>query len=331
MSNTTAHALPQSMNSNAHPLELLAPAGSFEALQAALDAGASAIYLGLKSLNARRGARNFDQEEFARAVETAHAHGARVHLTLNIDLTQRDLGQAARMLELARQVHADAVLVRDPAFLALRPHYPELEFHFSTQTCMTSSADVAAAGQLGASRVVLARELTLSEIAAASAVPGVQTEIFAQGALCFCISGRCLLSSWVGGHSGNRGACTSPCRVPWNLGDSPAGTPMSMRDLSIAHRLDELRKAGVVSLKIEGRLKNPRWVAQAVSLYRRALAGEDPATLARDAADLGAYTGRSMTCGYLDAQRADLTATPQGRASSPAPDPSRGEPCVRPL
>ena len=118
------------------------------------------------------------------------------------------------MLELARQSHADAVLVRDPALLLLRAEYPEIEFHFSTQTCMTNSADVAAAGKLGANRVVLAREMTLAEIAAASAVPGVETEVFVQGALCFSVSGRCLLSSWAGGRSGNRGTCTSPCRVP---------------------------------------------------------------------------------------------------------------------
>ncbi|MGE5610700.1 MAG: U32 family peptidase [Bacillota bacterium] len=303
-------------------IEILAPAGSFEALEAALDAGATAVYLGLKSLNARRGARNFDQDEFIRAVQTAHARGARVYLTLNIDLTQRELGQAARMLELARQAHADAVLVRDPSLLALRPYYPELEFHFSTQACISSSADAAAAGQLGIARVVLARELSLNEIASASVVPGVQTEIFAQGALCFCISGRCLLSSWVGGRSGNRGACTSPCRVPWNLNNSPAGTPLSMRDLSTAHRIDDLRKAGVVSLKIEGRLKSPAWVAKAVSLYRRALAGADPATLAQEAAELGAYTGRTMTCGYLDGQRDQLTAIAEGRVSTTAPAPS---------
>ena len=198
-------------------LELLAPAGSFAALEAALEAGAGAVYLGLKNLNARRGAENFDQEEFARAVQAAHAGGARAYLTLNIDLSERDLGQAARILELARQAGADAVLVRDPALLALRREYPGLEFHFSTQTCMANSADVAAAGELGARRVVLAREMTLAEIAAASAVPGVQTEVFAQGALCFCVSGRCLLSSWVGGRSGNRGTCTSPCRVPWDV------------------------------------------------------------------------------------------------------------------
>jgi collagenase-like PrtC family protease len=294
-------------------MELLAPAGSFEALEAALEAGAGAVYFGLKALNARRGARNFSQEEFVRAVETAHARGAKAYLTLNIDLTEREIGQAARMLELARQCRVDAVIVKDPAVLALRPLYPELAFHFSTQTCMTNSADVAAAKDLGAKRVVLARELTLSEIAAASGVAGVQTEVFVQGAMCFCVSGRCLLSSWVGGRSGNRGACTSPCRVPWSAGDIPMGTPLSMRDLAAVHRLDDLRQAGVAALKIEGRLKTPAWVGQAVGLYRRALEGGDRDQLLLEAGQLGAYTGRLLTCGYLDGEREELISMARGR------------------
>ncbi len=203
----------------AQDLELLAPAGDWAALEAALASGADAVYFGLVTLNARRRAKNFSQDEFVKAVETVNARGAKAYLTLNIDLAQRELGQAARMLELARQCRADAVLVRDPALLALRAEYGELKFHLSTQTCMTNSAEVAAAGKLGADRAVLAREMTLAEIAAASAVPGVQTEVFVQGALCFSVSGRCLLSSWVGGRSGNRGTCTSPCRVPWTLSE----------------------------------------------------------------------------------------------------------------
>jgi U32 family peptidase len=298
-------------------LELLAPAGDWESLQAALDAGASAVYLGLTTLNARRRAKNFRQEEFVRAVETAQARGARVYLTLNIDLSERELGQAARMLELARQCRADAVLVRDPALLAMRPHYPELEFHFSTQTSMTNSADVAAAGELGAARVVLAREMTLSEIAAVSSVVGVQTEVFCQGALCFSISGRCLLSSWAGGHSGNRGACTSPCRVPWTIAGRAAGTPLSMRDLTTVQRLDELRAAGVTALKIEGRLKNAAWVRRAVGLYRRALAGEITQELLQEVEDLGAYTGRTLTGDYLDGKRGCLTGE-AGREPAPS-------------
>lgn len=298
------------------PLELLAPAGDLTALEAALEAGTDAVYFGLTTLNARRRAKNFHQDEFAQAVEKTHARGAKAYLTLNIDLAEREVGQAARILELARQCRVDAVLVRDPALLALHSHFPELAFHFSTQTCMANSADVAAAGELGARRVVLARELTQAEIAAASAVPGVETEVFVQGALCFCISGRCLLSSWAGGRSGNRGSCTSPCRVPWSIDDQPADTPLAMRDLALVSRLDALRRAGVTALKIEGRLKTAAWVRKAVSLYRRALSGEDPEQLLPEARELGGYTGRDVTSGYLDGQRDQLTGM-AGREGSP--------------
>jgi putative protease len=297
-------------------LELLAPAGDFAALEAALDAGADAVYFGLKILNARRSAKNFSPAEFSRAVQAVHARKARAFLTLNTDLGQRDLGQAARILEFARQCGVDAVLVRDPGLLILRPEYPGMEFHFSTQSCMANSADAAAAAALGADRVVLARELTLAEIAAASAVPGLASEVFVQGALCFSVSGRCLLSSWIGGRSGNRGACTSPCRVSWSAAGSPAGTPFSMLDLAVIDRLAELQRAGVKALKIEGRLKNAAWVRRAVGLYRRALAGEDTAALRAEAEGLGAYTGRAMTSGYFDARRDRLTGLAEGRSSA---------------
>jgi len=306
----------------ARPPELLAPAGSFDALQAALDAGSDAVYLGLKTLNARRAARNFSPDEFIRAVDLVHQRNARAYLTLNIDLAQRELGQAARILELAAQAKIDAVLVRDPALLALHPFYPAAEFHFSTQTCMASSADLQAAEDLGASRAVLARELTLSEIAAASAASRVQTEVFVQGALCFCISGRCLLSSWAGGRSGNRGACTSPCRVPWSIASAPAGTPLSMRDLCAVDRIEELRRAGVAALKIEGRLKTAAWVGKAVALFRRALDGEEGAKLLEEAKALGSYAGRQLTSAYLDGQRNELTALAEGRKSAGGPQPS---------
>jgi len=295
--------------------ELLAPAGDDDALQAALEAGADAIYIGMTELNARRRARNFRSEEFPEAVQRAHDHGTRVYLTLNTDIAESELGQAARMLELARESGVDAVLVRDPALLALRAEYPQLEFHFSTQTCVANSADVAAAGELGAQRAVLAREMTLEEITAASAVAGVETEVFVQGALCFCVSGRCLLSSWVGGRSGNRGACTSPCRVPWTVDQQPSGTPLSMHDLATAHRLDDLRRTGISALKIEGRLKTADWVRQAVGLYRRALAGETIEGL-EPASELGSYTGRGLTSGYLDGERAHLTGLAEGRGQT---------------
>lgn len=302
------------------PLELLAPAGDMDAFRAALEAGANAVYLGLHTLNARRGAANFTAEDLPRLVEEARAKNARIFLTLNIDVTQRELGQAVRMLQLASDSGVDAVLVRDPAVIGLRRHFPKLEFHFSTQTCIANSADVLAAGELGANRVVLARELSLSEIQACSKAGHIETEVFVQGALCFCISGRCLLSSWAGGRSGNRGTCTSPCRVPWSANDQPLGTPLSMKDLTAVHRLADLRNAGVRSLKIEGRLKSAKWVSQAVGMFARAVRGETaPEALLDEATQLGAYAGRQLTWGYLEAQREDLVAEAKGRAASSAP------------
>lgn len=314
--------------------EILAPAGSPAVLTAALEAGADAVYLGLKQLNARRGAENFLPENLAGHVEAAHRRGARVHLTLNIDLTQREIGLAVRTLELARRARVDAVLVRDPALLAFAPLFPELEFHFSTQAGISSSAGVAAARALGLRRVVLARELSGAEIRAAAAVPGMDTEVFVQGALCFCASGRCLLSSWGGGRSGNRGTCTSPCRVPWSQDGSAPGKPFSMHDLGMLERLPELLAAGVASFKIEGRLKSADWVARAVRLYRGAMeriaaapAGNLPpgVLLSRDetaqAAALGVYTGRQVTSRYFDGQRTGLTGD-SGRIAAAGDDAS---------
>lgn len=308
-------------------LELLAPAGDRACLVAALEAGADAVYLGLTALNARRYARNFSEPELEEACELAHGLGRRVHLTLNIDLAQSELGRAAEILEIASRLKVDAVLVRDLALLALRPHFPELEYHLSTQACATGAADVAAARELGFRRVVLAREMTLAEIAAAAGVRGIETEVFAHGALCLAVSGRCLLSSWVGGRSGNRGQCTSPCRVPWTLDGRPAGTPLSPLDLSLAARVGELRAAGVRALKIEGRMKNPSWVRSAVKLLRKGIDGSaSPEQIAVEAARRPAGA-RPLTSAYLDGRRTEIleVRTSLGRAAeeetAPAPRP----------
>jgi len=308
------------MSQPAHPrrLELLAPAGDAEALDAALDAGADAVYFGLTTLNARRRARNLRPEMLAAAVARVHGHGARAYLALNTDIAERELGQAARLLELARRSGVDAVLVRDPALLLLRPLFPQLEFHFSTQACAASHADAEAARELGLRRVVLARELSLDEIAAAAAVPGIETEVFVQGALCYCVSGRCLLSSWGGGRSGNRGLCTSPCRVPWRVGDSAPGQLLSMRDLSAVSRLADLARVAVAAVKIEGRMKTAAWVHDAVALYRQALDGASGAAVLTAVDRLGAYTGRQLTSGYLDGQRDHLTGS-AGRETAEPP------------
>jgi collagenase-like PrtC family protease len=288
-------------------MELLAPAGSPAVLRAAIEAGADAVYFGLKELNARIGAENFNQENLADNVAFVHEHQAKAYLTLNTDISQRELGQAARQLEFARQCKIDAVLVKDPAILKLMPCFPELDFHFSTQAGISSSAGVLAAKELGIKRVVLGRELTIGEIRSASSVEGIGTEVFIQGALCFSISGRCLISSWLGGRSGNRGLCASPCRFLWGVGDGKTGRSLSMHDLSLLEKIEDLKVAGVKALKIEGRLKSTEWVARAVGIYRRAIDLGIDDSLRKEVLSLGEYTGRSLTSGYLDGCRKCLT------------------------
>lgn len=297
-----------------HP-EILAPAGNPQCLEAAIAAGADAVYFGLRKLNARRGAANFPASGLSDLMTWIHGRGAKAYLTLNINLTQRELGLAARILALAEKCGVDGVLVCDPALLEMRRFFPALPFHFSTQAGISSSAGVKAAKQLGISRTVLARELSRQEIAAA-ATPDMELEVFVQGALCFSCSGRCLMSSWVGGRSGNRGACASPCRVAWkNPADGTPQRPLSMHDLCLAGHLAELSALGVASLKIEGRLKTADWVTRAVTLYRQALDNTlPPDELSDQAGLLGAYTGRLLTSGYYDSDCSSLT----GEAARPA-------------
>lgn len=323
-------------------MELLAPAGDFACLEAAIENGADAVYLGMKSLNARSGARNFSSHELRLAADIARRADVNLHLTINIDLAERELGLAARMLSFARDVGIHAVIVRDPAVVDLwrrfvesewtDGHYPQL--HFSTQTAVFTVHDALAAKRAGASRIVLARELTLDEISAIRREAEIEVEVFAQGALCYCVSGRCLMSSWGGGRSGNRGQCTSPCRVPWEIDGKPAGTRLSMRDLSTIDRLKDLEKAGVDALKIEGRLKRSRWVGEAVRLYRQALGAGKRGNpeLQRDQAieasrRLASYAGRDITSGYLSGDYAELTGT-FGRPTSMDSDDMYMQPVV---
>ena len=286
------------MSKKTNSIELLAPAGKREALVAAVEAGADAVYLGLKGLNARRGADNFDLNELPEVVEYAHKNGTKVYLTLNTHISCREVGQASRALEAASKANVDAVLIADSMFLSLVKFYPNMEFHFSTQAAIENSEGVNFASRVGVKRVVLAREMSFDEIKKASANEKVETEIFAQGALCFCVSGRCLMSSWGGGRSGNRGTCTSPCRVLWNSEDDNEKAFLSMHDLSLLDKITQIEEAGVASIKIEGRLKKADWVSQAVKIYRDAINGNTPDP--QKVAWLSEYTGREQTSGYFD-------------------------------
>ncbi len=287
-------------------MELLAPAGSIETLVAAIDAGADAVYFGLSELNARRGAANIAHGELADAVRLAHQKGTKAYLAINTDIAQREIRLCAKYLELAAENSVDAVIVKDPAIFKMIPFFPSLQFHLSTQAGISSSMGVAAVRDFGFKRVVLPRELSLEEIRSASSVPGIETEIFIQGALCFSVSGRCLLSSWLGGRSGNRGLCASPCRFNWRASASDERL-FSMRDLCLIEKIPEIIRSGAASLKIEGRLKNAEWVAKTVAFYRDALDGKDKSQNLDALAELASYAGRSLTQGYFENKLDELT------------------------
>lgn len=264
-------------------VELLAPAGSAAALHAAVSAGADAVYLGLESFNARRGADNFTLESLSEACDYAHLRGVRVYVAMNTIVFSDEMADA---LELARQAYragADAFIVQDIGLAAeLARILPEARLHVSTQMNVHNEAGVRAAARLGAERITLARELSLGEIAelaVAAADWGMEVEVFAHGALCVCYSGQCLMSSMIGGRSANRGTCAQACRLPYELRNAalrkelpaPGDYLLSPQDLCTVDELADLVAAGVASLKIEGRMKSPEYVSSVVSVYRAAL------------------------------------------------------------
>lgn len=251
-------------------MELLAPAGDESALVAAVQNGADAVYLGTGAFNARRNAANFDGDALDRAVAYCHARGVKVHVTLNTLVTPEELPALNGAIDAIYQSGADAVIVQDFGVArAVRQRAPELQLHASTQMAVHNRQGVAFLAGRGFDRAVLARELTFEEMAECAA-QGIEIETFVHGALCVACSGQCLMSSLVGGRSGNRGLCAQPCRLPWRL-DGREGHLLSTRDLCGLGDLAKLRAAGVSSLKIEGRMKRAEYVAVTVAAYRRAL------------------------------------------------------------
>lgn len=259
-------------------LELLAPAGSPEAVTAAVQSGADAIYLGYGDFNARRNAKNFSEEEFAAAVSYCRLRGVKVYLTMNTLLSDRELPKAALYAAKASDLGVDAVLVQDiGVFRMLRQTVPDLPLHASTQMTVHNLGGVLRCAELGFTRVVLSRELTAQEIAYICENSPIEIEVFVHGALCMCYSGQCWLSSLIGGRSGNRGLCAQPCRMAYGWGDVPDGYPLSLKDLSLAGHLKELSEMGVACVKIEGRMKRPEYVAVVTSIYSAAIReGREP-------------------------------------------------------
>ena len=252
-------------------LELLSPAGSPEALRAAVQSGCGAVYLGWGDFNARRSAKNFTDEEFAAAIRYCHVRGVRVFLTLNTLLTDRELPLALEAARTACRLGVDSVLVQDwGLFDLLRQALPDLPLHASTQMSVFTGGGVRELYEDGCERVVIARECSKEDTASACKACPAEVEIFGHGALCMCYSGQCEFSALIGGRSGNRGTCAQPCRLPYGFNGPARNTyPLSLKDSCLAGRLAEMERMGVSCLKLEGRMKRPEYVAVITDIYAR--------------------------------------------------------------
>ena len=252
--------------------ELLAPAGGREALVAAVQSGADAVYMGFGAFNARRSARNFSDEEFRTAVSYCHLRGVKVYLTLNTLVTDRELPLLADAARVASEYGVDAILVQDWGVLAtLQKIIPDVPLHASTQMSLHTLSGVKESARLGMTRAVLARELNRGEIAEICEKSPIEIETFVHGALCMCYSGQCEMSAVIGRRSGNRGACAQPCRLPYGFSGKANAHPLSLKDACLAPFVPEMMDMGVVCLKIEGRMKRPEYVAAVTEIYARLL------------------------------------------------------------
>ena len=294
-------------------VELLAPAGSRESLIAAVESGANAVYLAGNMFGARAYANNFDEDGLREAIRFAHLRGVLVHVTVNTIIGDEEIPALKDYLQFLYEAGADAILVQDLGIARLaREIVPDLPLHASTQMTVHSLDGVLALQKLGFARVVLSRELSLKEIRHICANCDVEIEVFMHGALCVCYSGQCLMSSMIGGRSGNRGRCAQPCRLPYTLvneagedvlGDKAGSYLLSPRDLNTIDIIPDLIDAGVASLKIEGRMKRPEYVATVVGTYRKAIdicyAGEEYAVSQQARDNLAQIFNRDFTTAYL--------------------------------
>ena len=276
--------------------ELLCPAGSYAALEAAVDGGADAIYLGALGFNARKGAKNFTREELARGIELAHAYGANVYLTLNTLVHDRELDELLRVTEDACELGADALIVADLGVAREIRRRFDIDLHASTQVSGHGSYISDILADIGFSRMVCAREMSRGDIKNFIDTSPLEAEVFVHGALCVCHSGQCLFSSMVGGRSGNRGECAQPCRLPYK---NKNAYPLSLKDLCLAAHIPELCGLGVASFKIEGRMKSPEYVREVTRIWRRLL-DERRAATKEDIRELEAvFSRQGFTDGYF--------------------------------
>lgn len=296
--------------------ELLAPVGDWEALRAAVAAGADAVYLGGKHFSARQYASNFDDQQLREATEFLHLHGKKIYITVNTLISNAEIGEAVNFLAVLYRTGVDAVIVQDPGLIHLaRRYFPSLALHASTQMTVHNLAGaVFLKDYWGLKRVVLARELSDAEVTAIVNRSGIEIEVFIHGALCICYSGQCLLSSMIGGRSGNRGRCAQPCRMEYQLVNSGKPIPtegpylLSPKDLALITKIPELVRSGVASLKIEGRMKRPEYVYSVVKAYRKALdryarEPEQFRVYPEELQELEQAFNRGFTTGYFDGNR----------------------------
>ena len=261
-------------------LELLAPAGSMESLKAAVQNGANAVYLGCGIFNARQSAKNFTIQSLVEAVKYCHIRDVAVHLTLNTLVSDRETPELEELIRQAALAGVDAFIVQDLGVVRLcRQIAPGVPIHGSTQLTVHSLSGVQVCAALGMKRVVLSRELSREEIAHICENSPIEIEVFAHGALCMCYSGQCYLSAAIGGRSGNRGRCAQPCRQSYGYGRWENKHPLSLKDNCLVHYLKDLEKMGVASLKLEGRMKRPEYVATVTAVYRKAI---DEGSVTRD-------------------------------------------------
>lgn len=287
-------------------LEILVPAGSYENLVAAVNNGADAVYLGGKQFSARANAANFSNEEIEKGVRYAHVRGKKVYVALNTLVEDDSFSSAYDFAKFCYEIGVDAIIVQDlGVFSMLKKSFPDLKINASTQMTIHNLKGVKAARELGFSRIVLSRELSKGEIGNICKSTDAEIEIFAHGALCMCYSGQCLMSSFIGSRSGNRGACAQPCRLPYSLVDESGKTIcdnkylLSLKDLCLLDAIAEIEKLGVTSLKIEGRMKNVSYVSMTSHLYDKYRNGEK--VQQSDIEDLKSVFSRNgFTKGYFE-------------------------------
>ena len=279
-------------------IELLAPAGSMEALRAAVQNGANAVYLGCGNFNARQSAKNFTPQTLGEALKYCHIRGVAVHLTLNTLVSDREIPELTELIRFAARAGVDAFIVQDLGVAQLcRQIAPQVEIHGSTQMTIHSLAGVQLCAGMGMKRVVLSRELSREEIRYICANSPIPIEVFAHGALCMCYSGHCYLSAAIGGRSGNRGRCAQPCRQSYGYTRWENRYPLSLKDNCLVRYLDELQEMGVASLKLEGRMKRPEYVAAVTAVYRQALDTHEVTDEMREAL-FKAFNRQGFTDGY---------------------------------